>query len=110
MITPVIPITLTVVSGLIIANYSTENVFEENPILFIVTWGLMAAKVTNRLIVAHMSKSELANMDITLLVPAAFIVRSYCNLGALISEKQLLALACLFVTVDIVLYCRAVSL
>ncbi len=109
MITPVIPIFLVVLPGLLIASNSSENVFEENPILFVVTWGIMAAKVTNRLIVAHMSKSELSSFDVTMLTPAAFLVRSYCHLGAIISEKQLLVLACAFVTIDIIFYCRAVS-
>ena len=128
MITPVLPIMMVIVPGVVIASNSSENVFEENPILFIVTWGIMAAKVTNKLIVsfpecehwlssvytryfqqvAHMSKSELSNNDIVLVVPAAFFVRSYCHLGGIISEKQLLVLSAAFVTVDLVLYCRAV--
>jgi len=108
VITPIIPITMVVAPGLVIATNSSEQVFEASPILFILTWGIMAAKVTNKLIVAHMSKSELSNNDVVLLVPLAFLLRSYCNLDSVISEKHLLVAACAFVCVDLFLYSRAV--
>ncbi len=46
MITPVIPISLVIIPGVLIALYSSQDVFGQNPILFIVTWGLMASKVS----------------------------------------------------------------
>ncbi len=65
--------------------------------------------MTNKLIVAHMSKSELSNSDVVLFIPAAFFVHSYCSLDGWVSEFQLLVVACIFVTADLLWYSASVS-
>ena len=52
MLTPVLPLAFVMVPAFMIQAYSTEQVFERNPILYIITFCLMAAKITNKLIVS----------------------------------------------------------
>jgi len=52
---PAIPLALVVVPAYIIARKSEEQVFEQNPALYILAFGLVVAKVTNRLVVSLIS-------------------------------------------------------
>ena len=51
MISPVFPISFVLLNGAYIAYSSEQRVYEDNPILFIFTFGLIASKITNKLIV-----------------------------------------------------------
>ena len=55
MLGPAIPLALVVVPAYIIARKSEEQVFEQNPALYILAFGLVVAKVTNRLVVSLIS-------------------------------------------------------
>ena len=55
MLGPAIPLALVVVPAYVIACKSEEQVFEENPALYILAFGLVVAKVTNRLVVSFFS-------------------------------------------------------
>ena len=52
MLTPVIPLGLVISSGVLIALHSTEQIYHKHPILYIITFGFMTAKITNKLIVS----------------------------------------------------------
>ena len=51
VLSPAIPLGLVVVPAYIIACKSEEHIFEEHPSLYIIAFGLVVAKVTNRLVV-----------------------------------------------------------
>jgi choline/ethanolamine phosphotransferase len=53
----------------------------QHPILFLFVFGLISSKISNKLVVAHMSKSEMSNMDVTLFVPLVFYLNAYLSLG-----------------------------
>ena len=57
MIAPGLHIGAVMGSGIYIAMYSETNLYAENPIVFVVLFGLMATKVTNKLIVSHGSET-----------------------------------------------------
>jgi len=48
----VIPFGLVIVPAFIIYRKSIEHVYENNPALYILAFGMAAAKVTNRLVVS----------------------------------------------------------
>ena len=54
MITPVIPLLLVVVPAVTLAVKSEENLFESYPLLFVLTFGLIASKISNKLVVSRL--------------------------------------------------------
>ena len=52
MITPVIPLLMVIVPAITLAVKSEENVFESYPLLFVLTFGLIASKISNKLVVS----------------------------------------------------------
>lgn len=52
VLSPSIPLTLVVLPAFIIAQKSPENIFMEHSSLYIVAFGMVAAKVTNKLVVS----------------------------------------------------------
>ena len=52
VLSPIIPLSLVVVPAFIISHKSTEHVYENHPVLYVMAFGLVAAKVTNRLVVS----------------------------------------------------------
>ncbi|XP_048480923.1 cholinephosphotransferase 1 isoform X1 [Plutella xylostella] len=103
ILSPVIPFSLVVVPAFIIFQKSESLVYETHPILYILTFGMVAAKVTNRLVVAHMTKSEMQYYDWSLLGPAMLFLNQYFNNA--IPEYYVLWLANIWVCVDLVRYC-----
>lgn len=54
---PIIPFSFVVVPAFIIYRKSTEHVYENHPALYILAFGMVAAKVTNRLVVGILLKN-----------------------------------------------------
>ena len=54
MISPIIPFAIVVVPAFIISEKSVDHVFETYPSLYILAFGMLAAKVTNRLVVSQL--------------------------------------------------------
>ncbi|KAL1116096.1 hypothetical protein AAG570_005591 [Ranatra chinensis] len=79
VLSPVIPLSLVVIPAFIICRKSTEHVYENHPVLYILSFGLVAAKVTNRLVVAHMTKNEMEYLDSSLIGPAMLFLNQYFN-------------------------------
>merc|ERR1712126_438874 len=73
---------------------------------FIMTWGLIGSKITNKLIVAQMTKSELPYLDCVFLGPVLMYVNQ--SKGPFISERILLNVILVFAIVDYALYCQKV--
>lgn len=55
VLSPAIPLGLVIVPAYIIACKSEEQIFEQHPSLYIIAFGLVVAKVTNRLVVSFLS-------------------------------------------------------
>ncbi|XP_069133710.1 choline/ethanolaminephosphotransferase 1-like [Argopecten irradians] len=103
---PVVPIGIVLGLAVMIAVKSTSNLFQDHPCLYLLSFGMVTSKVTNRLVIAHMTKSEMAMLDSSLFGPALLFFNQYFNV--LIPEYLLLWICCIYCTLDILLYSRGV--
>ncbi|XP_046748672.1 choline/ethanolaminephosphotransferase 1 isoform X5 [Diprion similis] len=108
VLSPIIPFSFVVVPAFIIYRKSAENVYENHPALYILAFGMVAAKVTNRLVVAHMTKNEMQYLDTALIGPAMLFLNQYFNF--FIKEYYVLWLCLIWVTLDLLRYCSQVCL
>lgn len=108
VISPIIPFGLVVVPAYIIYRKSAQAVYENNPVLYIMAFGMVAAKVTNRLVVAHMTKNEMEYFDSALIGPLMLFLNQYFNFY--IPEYIVLWMCLLWVLFDLMRYCSAVCL
>lgn len=63
-----------------IYSKSTSGIYDRNITLLCLCFGAVAAKATNRLVIAHMSRSELELWDWIYLSPLAMILNQYYDL------------------------------
>ncbi|GBP07524.1 hypothetical protein EVAR_4866_1 [Eumeta japonica] len=108
ILSPVIPFSLVVIPAFIIFQKSESHVYENHPSLYILAFGMVCAKVTNRLVVAHMTKSEMEYLDWSLLGPAMLFLNQYFNNA--LPEYYVLWLCMIWVCVDLVRYCGQICL
>lgn len=52
VLSPAIPLFLVVAPAFIIYRKSEESLYEDHPVLYIFAFGLVAAKITNKLVVS----------------------------------------------------------
>ncbi|CAH1390055.1 unnamed protein product [Nezara viridula] len=102
VLSPIIPLSLVVVPAFIICHKSTELVYENHPVLYIMAFGLVAAKVTNRLVVAHMTRNEMDYLDTSLFGPTMLFLNQYFNF--FIREYVVLWICLVWVLLDLLRY------
>ncbi|XP_076759678.1 choline/ethanolaminephosphotransferase 1 bbc isoform X4 [Xylocopa sonorina] len=102
VLSPIIPFSFVVVPAFIIYRKSAEHVYENHPALYILAFGMVAAKVTNRLVVAHMTRNEMQYLDSSLIGPAMLFLNQYFNF--FIKEYYVLWLCFIWVTLDLLRY------
>jgi len=105
VISPIVPIAMVLGPAVYLANNSKEFLYERNPILYIFVFGLIGSKVTNKLIVAQMTKSELDILDTSFLAPFFLAVNQYTGT---FSEIKCLWICWIFVLFDLIWYCSRV--
>ena len=81
VLSPASPLLLLVIPAWVIAYKSDQNIFHAQPILYVLVFGLVAAKITNRLVVAHMCKGEISHRDAAMLAPLLLLAVT-ARLGA----------------------------
>ncbi|XP_076382660.1 choline/ethanolaminephosphotransferase 1 bbc isoform X3 [Megalopta genalis] len=108
VLSPIIPFSFVVVPAFIIYRKSAEHVYESHPALYILAFGMVAAKVTNRLVVAHMTKNEMQYLDSSLIGPAMLFLNQYFNF--FIKEYYVLWLCFIWVTLDLLRYSSQICL
>ncbi|XP_076630437.1 choline/ethanolaminephosphotransferase 1 bbc isoform X4 [Colletes latitarsis] len=106
VLSPIIPFSFVIVPAFIIYRKSAEHVYENHPVLYILAFGMVAAKVTNRLVVAHMTKNEMQYLDSSLIGPAMLFLNQYFNF--FIKEYYVLWLCFIWVTLDLLRYCTQI--
>ncbi|CAF1358398.1 unnamed protein product [Adineta ricciae] len=102
IIFPAWPIGLLLFLATIASNYSTSHVLEEHTSLHLLCYGIVFSKITNRLIVAHMSRSSLNKWDTAYIGPLAVCINQYFNL--LIDEHVFLWFFLLYSLYDLLRY------
>jgi len=108
VLSPASPLSLLVIPAWVIAYKSDQNIYHSHPILYVLLFGLIAAKITNRLVVAHMCKGEISHRDAAMVAPLILITNQYFN--TFISERVLLYISMVWVVVDLLWYCSKVCL
>ncbi|XP_078661035.1 choline/ethanolaminephosphotransferase 1-like [Branchiostoma floridae x Branchiostoma belcheri] len=103
VVSPGVAILLPTVLACIIYMTDSSHLFLNHPCLFLLMFGLAIAKVTNKLIVAHITKSEMAAMDSSMLGPGVLFLSHCC--GGFVSQYIVLWICLMFVTLDLLLYC-----
>ncbi|CAI4229782.1 unnamed protein product [Auanema sp. JU1783] len=104
---PVCPLMAVVIPFCMIYSKSNSDVFQENFTLFVLFFGAVATKATNRLIVAHMSRSELFIWDWIYLAPIALILNQYYDF--VFAEKMLLNYCTIYAYASLLIYCWVIT-
>lgn len=108
VLSPIIPFLFVVVPAYVISQKSTDHIYENHPALYIMAFGMITAKVTNRLVVAHMTKSEMEYLDWGLIGPLCLFLNQYFN--CFLPEYYVLWFCLLWCTIDLIRYCGQVCL
>lgn len=108
IISPILPFLLVVIPAFIISEKSRSGLYLSHPVLYMLTFGLLSAKVSCRLVVAHMSKAEMNYFDSGLMGPLILFLNQYFN--EFISEYFVLWVAFLWCLFDLCWYCSTVCL
>ncbi|XP_053966409.1 cholinephosphotransferase 1 isoform X6 [Anastrepha ludens] len=106
VLSPSIPLTLVILPALIIAQKSPQNIFTDHSSLYILAFGMVAAKVTNKLVIAHMTKAEMEYLDWSQLGPALLFFNQYFN--CVLPEIWLLWFTFVWGAQDLGRYCSKV--
>ncbi|RCN33460.1 CDP-alcohol phosphatidyltransferase [Ancylostoma caninum] len=104
---PVCPLLACIVPFAMIYSKSRSAVFDENITLFVMCFGAVAAKATNRLIVGHMSRSELVLWDWIYLGPIALMLNQYYDF--VICERKLLLWVTCYTYTSLLIYCCVIT-
>ncbi|XP_036376379.1 cholinephosphotransferase 1 isoform X1 [Megalops cyprinoides] len=108
VLSPGVHIGLVLTLAFIIFKKSSSQLFELHPCLYILTFGFVFAKIAIKLIVAHMTKSELHLQDTAFIGPGLLFLNQYFN--SFIDEHFVLWIALILSLVDLTRYCTGVCL
>lgn len=108
ILSPILPFLLVIIPAFIISEKSRSGLFPNHPVLYMLTFGLLSAKVSCRLVVAHMSKSEMKYFDSGLMGSLILFLNQYFN--EFISEYYVLWAAFIWCSFDLCWYCAHVCL
>ncbi|XP_006633193.2 cholinephosphotransferase 1 [Lepisosteus oculatus] len=108
VLSPGLPIGLILTLAFMIFKKSSSQVFERHPCLYILTFGLVIAKISNKLVVAHMTKSELHLQDTAFIGPGLLFLNQYFN--SFIDEYIVLWIALVISVAELTRYCTGVCL
>lgn len=112
VLSPSIPLMLFVVPAIMIWKKSPSELYESNSCLYLLFIGLIATKITIRLIVCHMSRSEIGYLDSSMLGLLGLILNQYFD--CYFDESKVLWLVSIFTVYDLLSYsaslCREISL
>ncbi|KAI5619020.1 choline/ethanolamine phosphotransferase 1a [Silurus asotus] len=106
VLSPAYHITVVLLLALLVYKISAEQLFEKHPSLFVLAFGFGSAKLTNRLVVAHMTKSEMQRSDSAFVAPLLLFINQYFN--SFVSEHVLLWVVLVLSGCDLVCYCTSV--
>ncbi|RMB92695.1 hypothetical protein DUI87_31004 [Hirundo rustica rustica] len=92
-----------IVLAAMIYKKSAVQLFERHLCLYILTFGLVSAKITNQLVVAHMTKSEMYLYDTAFISPALLFLDQCFN--SFIDKYIVLWIALILSLFDLLRYC-----
>ncbi|KAK0397196.1 hypothetical protein QR680_002028 [Steinernema hermaphroditum] len=104
---PLLPLLAVILPFCMIYSKSTSGVYDENITLFCLCFGAVAAKASNRLVIAHMSRSELDLWDWIYLSPLVMIFNHYYDV--VFDEYKLLVLATVYAYLSLIIFCTKIT-
>ncbi|XP_018106716.1 cholinephosphotransferase 1 isoform X1 [Xenopus laevis] len=108
VLSPGLHIGLVLLLALMIYKKSTTNLFLQNPCLYTLAFGFVSAKITIKLVIAHMTKSEISLQDTAFIGPGLLFFNQYFN--SFIDEYIVLWIAMVISFADLLRYCISVCL
>lgn len=102
ILSPIIPLMLVYSFTLIIYSKSMSNAFVNYVAIYIITFGFVCAKITCKLVVAHMSKSEMSKMDTIFIGPLILFFNQYFNFY--FDELTMLWIAFAYILLDFICF------
>ncbi|KAM6437803.1 cholinephosphotransferase 1 [Liasis olivaceus] len=77
VLSPGLHIGLIITLAIMIYKKSTTHLFEKHPCLYALTFGFVIAKITQKLMIAHMTKSEIFLQDTAFIGPGLLFLNQY---------------------------------
>ncbi|XP_069760526.1 cholinephosphotransferase 1 isoform X2 [Narcine bancroftii] len=106
VLSPASHIGLVITLAVMIYKKSTTHLFEEHPCLYVLTFGCVASKITNKLVVAHMTRSKMKLQDTAFIGPGLLFFNQYFD--SFINEYFVLWIAMIWSLCDLLTFCTAV--
>lgn len=103
---PLFPLLMVIVPFMMIYSKALSTVYDEHITLFMLCLGAVGAKATNRLVIAHMSKSELRLWDWIYIGPLSLILNQYY--GYPMDEYMLLIAVTVYCYASLFVFCTLV--
>uniref|UniRef100_A0A7N8WPT7 Cholinephosphotransferase 1 n=1 Tax=Mastacembelus armatus TaxID=205130 RepID=A0A7N8WPT7_9TELE len=108
VLSPGLHIGLILTMAFIIFKKSSSHLFEHYPCLYLLTFGMVISKISNKLVIAHMTRSELHLPDTAFIGPGLLFLNQYFN--SFIDEHIVLWIAMVLSLLDLTRYCMGVCL
>ncbi|XP_068951342.1 cholinephosphotransferase 1 isoform X1 [Petaurus breviceps papuanus] len=108
VLSPGIHIGLVILLAIMICKKSATQLFEKHPCLYIIMFGCVYSKITQKLVVAHMTKSKLSLQDPAFIGPGLLFLDQYFN--NFIDEYIVLWVAMFISSLDLLRYSTGVIL
>ncbi|KAH0616993.1 hypothetical protein JD844_028534 [Phrynosoma platyrhinos] len=102
VLSPGLHIGLIITLAIMIYKKSTTQLFEKHPCLYALTFGFVSAKITQKLVIAHMTKSEIFLQDTAFIGPGLLFLDQYFN--GFIDEYIVLWIALFISLLDMLRY------
>jgi len=103
IIYPVLPLATFVIPPVVIFWKAHTDVFTDHIVLYCIVFGLVSAKITNKIIVAHMSRSAFNAWDTIMWSPIALAGNQYFD--HVVPEYPLLYACLVYGLVNLLCYC-----
>lgn len=104
VLSPSIPLMLFIISAIMIWKKSPSGLYENYSCLYLLFIGLIATKITLRLIVCHMSRSEIGYLDSSMLGLLGLILNQYFD--CYFDESRILQIAFAYTVYDLISYSK----
>ncbi|KAM6094606.1 cholinephosphotransferase 1 isoform 2-T2 [Chlamydotis macqueenii] len=108
VLSPGLHIGLLITLAVMIYKKSTTQLFEKHACLYVLTFGFVNAKISQKLVVAHMTKSEICLQDTVFIGPGLLFLDQYFN--SFVDEYIVLWIALFISLFDMLRYATGVCL
>ncbi|CAL8094587.1 unnamed protein product [Calicophoron daubneyi] len=105
---PVCPLFVVILMAILVAVRSPAGVYQQNISLYLLTFGIVTAKISQNLVVAHMTKSAITLFDSSMLGPFCLLANRYFDCP--LNETLVLWFSCAWAVFDVLYFCVRVSI